>query len=290
MNNNTARWGVRKTVHGESQKYMCKDCNYQFTPIKVKGKRKPRYCEQCGKEFTYNQLVSNNKKYCSRDCYASSVLKGKPEIPEHKTCINCGKEIFVSKRRKHQLRTQQFCSLNCFHIYHSGKNHHNYVEYVKLKCNICGKEFEVIPSLKDKIKTCRDPTCYKAWMTLQLSGEKHPLWQGGISFEPYCPKFNKTFKERVRAFFGYRCVECGESENGQKLSVHHVHYAKDSCCNTEVPRMFVPLCRSCHTKTNHNRKEWQSHFEQLLVSQYGGRSYFTTEEYENKQNKPLSSC
>jgi len=289
MNDNTSKSGIRKTVHGESQKYICKDCNYQFTPIKVKGKRKPKYCEHCGKEFTRGQLISGNKRYCSTRC--RSEARYRTELPpEHKVCINCGNEIVVSPRMRYQLRTKKFCSSACFYEYNKGENHHKHTENIILNCLVCGKEFEVIPSLKDKIKTCRDPSCYKAWMSFKMGGENSPHWRGGISFEPYCPKFNNTFKERVRAFFGYRCVECGELENGEKLSVHHVHYSKDSCCNTEVPRMFVSLCRPCHTKTNHNRKEWQSHFEQLLVSQYGGRSYFTEEEWEKKQNKHLSSC
>jgi len=29
-------------------------------------------------------------------------------------------------------------------------------------------------------------------------GDKNPNWQGGISFEPYCPLFNNTTKEKIR--------------------------------------------------------------------------------------------
>jgi len=77
---------------------------------------------------------------------------------------------------------------------------------------------------------------------------KHPRWKGGISFEPYCIKFNNEFKERVREFFGRKCVECGAPENGKKLCVHHVNFKKDTCCTPEVPRLFVALCTSCHGK------------------------------------------
>lgn len=92
-------------------------------------------------------------------------------------------------------------------------------------------------------------------------GEKAPAWKGGISFEPYCIKFNNEFKEKVRIFFDRKCYVCGknEIENKAKLCVHHVAYNKDTCCDNSEP-LFVPLCRGCHAKTNINRKEWEEFF------------------------------
>ncbi len=54
------------------------------------------------------------------------------------------------------------------------------------------------------------------------SGEQSPCWWGGASFEPYCPKFNHEFRERVREFFDRTCLICGktESEDGRRLNVH----------------------------------------------------------------------
>ncbi|MFA5715660.1 MAG: NUMOD3 domain-containing DNA-binding protein [Candidatus Paceibacterota bacterium] len=111
-------------------------------------------------------------------------------------------------------------------------------------------------------------------MSEAKKGEKGPAWKGGISFEPYCPKFNNEFKERVRAFFGHKCVECGmsEEENGNKLSIHHVTYNKKVCCDGAVP-LFVPLCNSCHSKTNHNREFWDYWFTEMIASQHGGKCY-----------------
>jgi hypothetical protein len=105
-------------------------------------------------------------------------------------------------------------------------------------------------------------------------GEKGSGWKGGISFEPYCPKFNREFKERVRAFFGYQCPECGmsEKENGKKLHVHHVTYNKKVCCDGTVP-LFVPLCHSCHSKTNYNRVFWEYWFTEMITTKYGGKCY-----------------
>lgn len=108
--------------------------------------------------------------------------------------------------------------------------------------------------------------------------ENHPRWKGGISFEPYCPKFNKEFKERVRAFFGYQCQECGHvwQEGEPRLAVHHVNFRKDSCCSNEVIPLFVPLCHGkCHAKTNHNRLFWEYWFTEMINRLYNGKCYIS---------------
>ena len=123
-------------------------------------------------------------------------------------------------------------------------------------------------------KVVSEETCNKLKISHigKSSGDKNPAWKGGISFEPYCPKFNNEFKERVREFFGNRCVECGIPGNGEKLSVHHVTYDKKVCCNDTKP-MFVCLCRACHTKTNRNREYWRAHFTEMINMKYNGKSY-----------------
>jgi hypothetical protein len=111
--------------------------------------------------------------------------------------------------------------------------------------------------------------------------ERNPNWKNGVSFEPYCPKFNDEFKERVRAFFGYQCQMCGHvwQEGEKRLSVHHVNFDKQSCCNDVIP-LFVPLCSSCHNKTQKNRIFWEYWFTEMITRIYGGKCYFSKEEYE----------
>lgn len=83
------------------------------------------------------------------------------------------------------------------------------------------------------------------------SGEKSYLWRGGISFDPYCPKFNETFKEKIRDRFDRVCLICGKTEktNGKKLSVHHVDYNKECGCDGTICEC-IPLCMSCHGKVH----------------------------------------
>lgn len=110
-------------------------------------------------------------------------------------------------------------------------------------------------------------------------GEKCYLWQGGISFEPYCPKFNNDLKMRVRLFFDEKCILCGISkeDNGQNLSVHHVEYNKQACCDGK-PVHFATMCKRCHSRTNHHRRQWEDMMHRIIDEIYNGRSYFTKDE------------
>jgi Mor family transcriptional regulator len=111
-----------------------------------------------------------------------------------------------------------------------------------------------------------------------MMGENSPNWLGGISFEPYCTKFNKEFKERVRTFWDNKCSICGktEKENGPKLAVHHVTYDKKACCNDKIA-MFVTLCTSCHGKTNFNRNYWENMLFTYINLYYNGHSFINQE-------------
>jgi len=112
-------------------------------------------------------------------------------------------------------------------------------------------------------------------------GEKSSNWKGGISFEPYCPKFNADLKRRIRAFFDHRCIICGKTteENGKRLNCHHVEYNKQACCDGK-PVRFSTLCERCHGKTNFGRDGWEAMLHRIIDEIYDGRSYFTKEEWE----------
>jgi len=115
---------------------------------------------------------------------------------------------------------------------------------------------------------------YKKKISDSLKGERHWNWHGGISYKPYCPKFNERFKERVRDFFNRRCYICNktEKENGQRLSVHHISYNKDTCCDNSKP-LFVPLCKTCHSKTRDDREKWENFFVRSLMLSTNGKCY-----------------
>jgi len=97
------------------------------------------------------------------------------------------------------------------------------------------------------------------------------------AYSGYCHKFDRDFKERVKSFFGYKCLGCNKVISDTILSVHHVNYNKHACCDGEHP-YFVPLCSVCHGKTNFNRVEWQRKFIKIIQEEYNGKCYFTKEE------------
>ena len=103
---------------------------------------------------------------------------------------------------------------------------------------------------------------HKQILSESQMGEKNNVWNGGASFDPYCHKFNEKFKESVRDKFNRECFLCGKTEikNGKKLSVHHVNYDKNCLCG-DTKCEFVPLCQSCHSKTNHDRE----YYEKLIM-------------------------
>jgi hypothetical protein len=184
-------------------------------------------------------------------------------------CQTCNKEYHIDPSRL-KIGGGKYCSKECFN--------NRKTTSIKTNCLTCGKDF-FINAAKTKIE--QGKYCSRECRNIAMEkrvGNLSPNWRGGLSFIPYCEKFNPDFKERTRAYWGYICFECGTAQNGKRLAVHHIHYDKKMCCNGS-PRDVVPLCQSCHAKTNDNREYWEDHFTYLLYAWCpDGKCYFTKEE------------
>lgn len=92
----------------------------------------------------------------------------------------------------------------------------------------------------------------------------HPMWKGGVSFEPYTTEFNRKLKDIILERDGYVCQECGKTEEelGQKQDIHHIDYNKENCAEDNL----ISLCRSCNAKANQNRQYWTKRFTEILVN------------------------
>lgn len=217
-------------------------------------------CLICGKPITekYYSWIKN-RKYCSKKCSGQAVSN---KIT--KKCIVCGKEI-IRRASGFNNGRGKFCSKECQYNSIIGENNPIHSSEVRTKHR--ENTIKAMAKIKDKI-----------------SGPNHPNWQGGKSFEPYCPQFNSDFKNRVRIFWGCKCGVCGKPQTKQKrlLSVHHVNYDKKVCCTAKVP-LFIPLCMSCHAKTNYNRDYWEKILTEYIMKYYDGESY---EPKSNCQSKP----
>lgn len=118
-------------------------------------------------------------------------------------------------------------------------------------------------------------------LSSKFSGENNHAWKGGVSYGEYCPKFSFEFKNRVRAFFGFKCVECGKSEAelGYRLSVHHVFDNVRACCSNDAPPLFVTLCKSCHGKTYFGNNEPDTRYSSYILEELSGKCYYSREEF-----------
>lgn len=94
-----------------------------------------------------------------------------------------------------------------------------------------------------------------------VSGKNNPNWKGGVSFLPYAPEFNSTFKNKIREKYNNICVLCGikKHDNEKEFMPHHIDYNKQ---NTNEDN-FVLLCKSCNTIVNFNRDFWKDYFENI---------------------------
>jgi len=240
-------------------RFCSRDCaNKSHIQIQMKK------CENCGKGFVVTKC-QNIKRFCSPKCYGESMLK-----KEEHFCKTCGKSFLTVPSRKEPIHCSRKCQLE--------ETEQNKLRRV---CLVCGNEFKISPKcLKERPYDFCSRECRYKSKCRNIS----KAWYGGVSYDDspqYCEKFNAKFKERVRAFRGYMCFECGIPQNGTKLHVHHVHYDKKMCCNGS-PRDVVPLCTSCHSKTNVNRDYWEDHFtERIYEHDPEGKCFFTKDEFSD---------
>lgn len=184
------------------------------------------------------------------------------------TMLECGKLL-----KCHEVTIRQHLKKHCIPIRHHGYKSEAitkaWLEEYYINQNLssfeCGKlldcDYQLIlnalkrhglpphnPIQKSK-ERMKDLTELGLW---DLHGSKNPNWRGGISRFPYCWKFNEEFKEHIRDKFGRKCFLCENQEKNRKHSVHHIDFNKNSICNGKE-WAFVPLCKSCHSKTGVNR-------------------------------------
>jgi hypothetical protein len=256
----------------------------------------PTICDICGKEFIRKESATKRSKhhFCSRSCWGKWRSKEQTGIKNRcwqggkikKICEICTKEFELfpnyAKERKHI-----FCSQDCYQRWRIEQKQ----KYISI-CIVCGKPKQTTPS---RLKKGVDKTCSKLCESILKSKLRirggNPNWNNGSSQEDYCPKFNKPFREGVRAIWKHTCGLCGKSQeenivqcHGESttynLSVHHVHYIKAACCDGDRGNWhFIPLCAECHGKTNGHRKEYEQSFMKIIQDKQKGKSYLNESEY-----------
>jgi len=133
-----------------------------------------------------------------------------------------------------------------------------------LICENCGKEFKP-HGLYELTQEYPQKYCSRKCAELYMKKEKHPCWKGGISKEPYPFDFDEELKEFIRKKDNYQCQLCGVSQDGTKLSIHHIDYNKKNLSEINL----ITLCKACNAKVNFNRNYWKNHFMNLIENLEG---------------------
>jgi len=101
-------------------------------------------CENCGKIIykTPYQYKIHKHHFCDNKCSAEYRTKQSKIV---KTCKFCGKD-FLDKKSSPKL----FCSVECQINWQKGKVWRNTPDKIKTKCDYCGNDIEVIPSIYER--------------------------------------------------------------------------------------------------------------------------------------------
>ena len=201
----------------------------------------------------------------------SMALKGKPKTPEHTEKVRLANSTPEARLLHRNARLGKKASESTkakLRLLKAGNQ------------NMLGKRHSLVT--RKKMSNARIGTKCSEETRIRIShggigkhnGDKNPAWKGGVAYLPYCHKFNRKFKDRVRNFFGNVCAGCGihVSDLKRNLDVHHVNFNKNSCCDNTKP-LFVPLCRSCHSKTRHDPDYYQTYYTNMINGTYGGKCY-----------------
>lgn len=117
---------------------------------------------------------------------------------------------------------------------------------------------------------------------INMSGERHHNWKGGISCEPYCFEWSsKEFKDFIKERDSYTCLNPDCFGNIHRLNVHHIDYNKKNC----DPYNLITLCTSCNARANFNRKWHKAWYQAIIWMRYlkgkGERYHVNFTEWES---------
>jgi uncharacterized C2H2 Zn-finger protein len=195
-------------------------------------------CEDCGEIFEYEKKYSYIRRFCDK----------------------CGKN-HRNNIEKLQV-TGKYIRL--------GRENGNYKGKVKLNCEICKKEFWVIPALEDTRRFCSRKCC-NVWRSLNFRGENNPKYVDGRRCDDYGSEFTTLLKEQIRERDGRVCQKCDMIEEkhkiltGQRLVIHHIDYDKKN--NDEAN--LISLCTCCHNSICNSNKDFFLNFYQEKINEKG---------------------
>ncbi len=220
---------------------------------------------KCGREKLVKTSDLNGGRVKSCGCAANAKGEANRQWKGGKIRVPCGNPGCNKTRLTYPARAKMYetvyCSSRCYGIHKGervkGKKNPRYVEKNIVACDYCGKALELLPCKESLYqKHFCNTACAAKWRSEHIRGEASRTWRGGLSFEPYTRDWSEALRESIRKRDGRRCRVCGILEKGKHHEVHHIDYDKENL----APNNLVALCRSCHSRTNYHRSQWQRFF------------------------------
>lgn len=229
-------------------KYCSQKCSHDAIRTRTKST-----CLYCGNEFEEypSRIKAGIGKYCSRQCASlgrRAVEKGDlSNLYRDKTWLE--NEYLIKQKSistiAHEIGVSDW-TIHHWLVYHGFSIEKRTSKWTDARRAAQSKRLsERSPSKQLDVRQK---------ISQSHSGKNNPAWQGGISFEPYCPKFNKNLKAEIRAKYNYTCQRCEVKENGRRLSVHHINFDKMAGCYGKKWNL-IPVCTKCHGWTGTHRFE-----------------------------------
>lgn len=209
---------------------------------------------------TWNSLPEGKKEQI-RQAGRAGFAKGRATMAAMDIPINTGKHHTVEVIEK--IRQAQLGEKNSFY----GKHHSSKTKAILRQSSLdLGLKPPYIDNPGTRFSGHHHTKESKLKTSLKVRKENHPLWQGGISYEPYSADFDWQLKQSIKERDNYTCQECSLTEaesiaNGtQALDVHHINYDKQDGSQGNL----ITLCKHCNGVANFDRSYWEKHFKEKI--------------------------
>jgi len=178
-------------------------------------------CQKCGWLYDSKRTLK---------CHHTKKHSKDPEWTTYE-CEECGVE--VGYHTGADDRVARFCR-DCY-------QEHRSADTVEVVCETCGMTEQVPEYLNDR-RFC-SPSCRGEWVSENVSGEDHPLWEGGRS--GWRGPNWRDQRQKALGRDNHRCQICNSSN---QLIVHHIvsYHEFDRDTEANAIENLATLCRSCH--------------------------------------------
>lgn len=243
----------------EQTKKMTGRHHTEETLEKMCGERVERImkiCPICDTEFPVLPHKAD-RIYCSHECFGEAH-KGennpskRPEVKKLISEKNTGRKVTLQQKEKqHRAMIGKLAG---------DKNPSKRPEVAaKISASLMGHEVTEITRQKIRENMPNG------------SMENNGNWKGGISFKPYCEKFNSAKKKEVRDKYNncdyltgiHRDICNIVGGKIQELSIHHFDYNKMQGCDGHKWKL-IPVSKRHNTIFNGNRFFWEKLIEYSL--------------------------